>query len=87
MIHAQTATGAGVISLDKVIGAASLASAIEQMAAWSRAQDQMARSPVAAAAPVESISGKLHELAELKDSGILSQQEFDAKKAELLKRL
>lgn len=83
----QTASGAGVISLDKVLGAASLASAIEQMAAWVRSQEHAAQAPGAPSAPAEDISAKLHQLAELRDGGILTREEFDSKKAELLKRL
>ena len=35
----------------------------------------------------EDIAGKLKQLAELRDSGIVSQEEFDTKRAELLSRL
>ena len=45
----------------------------------------------AAAAPVgvkpEDVMGTLEKLGELKSKGILTQEEFDAKKAELLKKL
>lgn len=51
-----------------------------------------AQAAVAAAAPVAAVSASdvmatLEKLGELKDKGILTQEEFDAKKAELLKKL
>lgn len=46
------------------------------------------QSPVQPNAPVsDDIVAKIKQLAELKDSGIISQDEFDAKKAELIARL
>lgn len=42
--------------------------------------------PVTAAAPVD-VTEQLHKLASLRDAGILSDEEFSAKKAELLARL
>jgi membrane protease subunit (stomatin/prohibitin family) len=48
-----------------------------------------AAAPVAAVAGVkaEDIMATLEKLGELKAKGILTQEEFDAKKAELLKKL
>ncbi|MFA6364449.1 SHOCT domain-containing protein [Methanoregula sp.] len=43
--------------------------------------------PVQAIPPVESIPELIQKLAELRDAGIITEQEFDAKKAELLKRI
>ena len=47
--------------------------------------------PAAPAAPVgvrpDEVMATLEKLAELKTKGILTQEEFDAKKAELLKKL
>jgi len=50
---------------------------------------QPADAPAAAAAPVraEDVMATLEKLGELKAKGILTQEEFDAKKAELLKKL
>ncbi len=52
---------------------------------------QHAQPPVAAAAPpvvkAEDVMATLEKLGELKTKGILTQQEFDSKKAELLKKL
>ena len=50
-----------------------------------------AQAAPAAAAPVgvkpEDVMATLEKLGELKSKGILTQEEFDAKKAELLKKL
>ena len=48
-----------------------------------------AAAPVAAAVGLkpEEIMATLEKLADLKAKGILTQEEFDAKKAELLKKL
>jgi membrane protease subunit (stomatin/prohibitin family) len=49
------------------------------------------QTPAAAAAPVgvkpEDVMATLEKLGDLKAKGILTQEEFDAKKAELLKKL
>ncbi|MFT3812816.1 MAG: SPFH domain-containing protein [Acidovorax sp.] len=54
-------------------------------------QQQQPAAPAAAAAPVgvkpEEVMATLEKLADLKAKGILTQEEFDAKKAELLKKL
>lgn len=44
-------------------------------------------SPIQLAYPSESIPDQIRKLAELRDSGILTEEEFSEKKAELLKRL
>jgi hypothetical protein len=48
-----------------------------------------AEAPAAAATPVkpDDVMATLEKLGELKAKGILTQEEFDAKKAELLKKL
>jgi len=70
--------------------------ALGQVLARNRAQglnpQAAAQAAVAAAAPVAAVSASdvmatLEKLGELKDKGILTQEEFDAKKAELLKKL
>ena len=43
--------------------------------------------PVQANQPVESIFDQIRKLAELRDSGIITEQEFTTKKTELLKRI
>ncbi|HEX5391557.1 MAG TPA: SPFH domain-containing protein, partial [Burkholderiaceae bacterium] len=67
--------------------------ALGQVLAQNLAQglNPAAQQPVAAAAPVgvkpDEIMGLLEKLADLKAKGILTAEEFDAKKAELLKKL
>lgn len=51
--------------------------------AW-REQQAQPPPPVAAPPPPADLVTQLRELAELKDQGILTQQEFDAQKARLL---
>ncbi len=83
---------AGLSSLEglpAVPNAAKLRNDIMAMVHFAR---QRAQSPAAAithlpAAPVEDIPAKLKQLAELRDSGILTDAEFQAKKTELLSRL
>ena len=64
--------------------AQNLAQGLQQPAAPAAAQ-------AATAAPVgvrpEEVMATLEKLGELKSKGILTQEEFDAKKAELLKKL
>ena len=43
--------------------------------------------PVASTAPAESITDQIKKLGELRDGGLLTEDEFNAKKAELLARL
>jgi membrane protease subunit (stomatin/prohibitin family) len=54
-------------------------------------QQPVAAQPVAAAAPVgvkpEEVMATLEKLADLKAKGILTEEEFSAKKSELLKKL
>lgn len=47
-------------------------------------QEQKKAAPVVAAAPVPSNAGELKQYKELLDSGVISQEEFDAKKKQLL---
>ena len=56
----------------------------------SQQTSQPAAAPVAAAtpsAPQQDIAGQLHQLGSLRDAGVLTEEEFAAKKAELLARL
>lgn len=46
-----------------------------------------AAAPAAASGPAETVSDQLRQLGELRDAGVLTQEEFDAKKAELLARM
>jgi membrane protease subunit (stomatin/prohibitin family) len=50
-------------------------------------QTAPAAAPAAAGVKPEEVMGTLEKLADLKSKGILTQEEFDAKKAELLKKL
>jgi uncharacterized membrane protein YdbT with pleckstrin-like domain len=47
----------------------------------------MAAAPAAPAAPAASIPDQLAQLAELRDKGVISAAEFEAKKAQLLERM
>lgn len=47
-------------------------------------QPQQATQPEQAAAPQDSTVTELQQLAQLKDQGILTQEEFDAKKKQIL---
>jgi len=48
-------------------------------------QDEMAQQPAPAAAPAEpDLNAQLTQIAQLHDSGILTDEEFAAKKAQLL---
>jgi membrane protease subunit (stomatin/prohibitin family) len=51
------------------------------------AQEAAPAAPAAAAVRPEDVMATLEKLGELKAKGILTQEEFDAKKAELLKKL
>lgn len=64
--------------------------ALSELADLIRSKSEEAHSAVAPAAqpaPTEDIPGQIAKLAELRDTGILTPEEFDAKKAELLARL
>ena len=56
----------------------------QQQAAEQAPQQEYAAPPPAAAAPQESSITQLKELAELKDQGILTEEEFAAQKAKIL---
>jgi putative oligomerization/nucleic acid binding protein len=61
--------------------------AYEQQQAASAQQQQYAApapAPAPAAGPSDEAISKLKELAQLKDQGILTQEEFDAQKAKIL---
>lgn len=47
-------------------------------------QEQMPQQPVQQAAPADDMTVQLQQLAQLKDQGILTQEEFDAKKRQIL---
>lgn len=53
-----------------------------QAARWSADQPQEAPAP--AAAPADPMTAQLEQLAQLKAQGILTQEEFDAKKKQIL---
>lgn len=55
--------------------------------ARSRAEQGPAAPPPSTPTNAENIAEKLKQLGELKDSGLITQDEFDAKKADLLERL
>ncbi len=61
----------------------------QNLAAGLQGQAAPAAAAVAAAAGVkpEDVMATLEKLGDLKSKGILTQEEFDAKKAELLKKL
>lgn len=53
-----------------------------------RLADSPATAPAApAAAPANDIMGQIKQLGELRDAGVLTAEEFDAKKTDLLRRL
>jgi hypothetical protein len=56
----------------------------QQQAAEQAPQQEYAAPPPASAAPQESSITQLKELAELKDQGILTEEEFAAQKAKIL---
>ncbi|HEY4252133.1 MAG TPA: SHOCT domain-containing protein [Roseomonas sp.] len=57
-------------------------------AAYARLEELRHGSPgVAAAAPAKSVTDQLRKLADLRDAGILTEDEFSAKKTELLARI
>jgi Short C-terminal domain len=56
----------------------------KENAEYAQEQPQQAAPPPQAAAPEVDPIQRLRELGELRDQGILTQQEFDAQKAKLL---
>jgi len=83
------ANGGGVVGDAMGLGAGV---ALGQVMAQQLNQGLQGQSPAAAAAaPVavkaDDVMATLEKLGELKTKGILTQEEFDAKKAELLKKL
>jgi membrane protease subunit (stomatin/prohibitin family) len=89
-----SATGGGGIAGDAMgLGAGvALGQVLAQNLAQGLNPNAAATAAVAAAAPVTEISANevmatLEKLGDLKTKGILTQEEFDAKKAELLKKL
>jgi hypothetical protein len=56
----------------------------EEAAAYREMQAQQVAAPPAAAAPAVDVTGELQKLAELKASGVLTDEEFAAAKAKLL---
>ncbi|MGY1632234.1 PH domain-containing protein [Geodermatophilus sp. SYSU D01186] len=59
----------------------------EEVKAAMNAKHVMGQPAPQVAAPQPDIMGQLKQLGELRDAGILTQEEFDTKKAELLARL
>ncbi|MFZ1301455.1 MAG: SHOCT domain-containing protein [Candidatus Microsaccharimonas sp.] len=51
---------------------------------WSNEAQEQAPEPVAAAQAQDDTVAQLQQLAQLKDQGILTQEEFDAKKKQIL---
>lgn len=53
---------------------------------WSQQQEGETQAPAAEApvAPADDMTTQLQQLAQLKDQGILTQEEFDAKKKQIL---
>lgn len=47
-------------------------------------QQAQAQAPAAAPAPADDMTAELQQLAQLKDQGILTQEEFEAKKKQIL---
>jgi uncharacterized membrane protein YdbT with pleckstrin-like domain len=56
----------------------------KKRASWG---NQAAAAPAAPAAPSASIPEQLHQLADLRDRGVITAAEFEAKKAQLLERM
>jgi membrane protease subunit (stomatin/prohibitin family) len=56
----------------------------QDQAAYEQQQQPAAAAPAPAAGPSDDAISKLKELAQLKDQGILTQEEFDAQKAKIL---
>lgn len=54
---------------------------------WLRGGEDPASEPPPAITPPEDVPAKLKQLAELRDAGVVSPEEFEAKKAELLSRM
>ena len=80
------ANGGGVVGDAMGLGAGV---ALGQVMAQQLSQGLQGQNTAAAAAPVKAddVMATLEKLGELKTKGILTQEEFDAKKAELLKKL
>ena len=53
----------------------------------SKARNEPADSSIARTAPAESITDQIKKLGQLRDVGLLTDDEFNTKKAELLARL
>ena len=85
------ANGGGVVSDAMGLGAGVALGQVMAQQLNQGLQGQNAAAAVAAAAPVavkaDDVMATLEKLGELKTKGILTQEEFDAKKAELLKKL
>ena len=58
-----------------------------QMEASARKRASWSQAPPAQAAPAASIPDQIHQLAELRDRGVITAAEFEAKKAQLLERM
>lgn len=73
----------GMARTAAVVGTANAVSHRQQMRY--QAQDQAAAAQQAPQqAPVDDTTAQLQQLAQLKDQGILTQEEFDAKKKQIL---
>jgi membrane protease subunit (stomatin/prohibitin family) len=80
---AENAGGGGVVGDAMGLGAGV---ALGQVMANQLGQGLQGAQPAAVVKPAE-VMATIEKLADLKTKGILTQEEFDAKKAELLKKL
>ena len=56
-------------------------------AGWGKEAPSARRAAAPSAAPTANIPEQLQQLAELRDKGVISAAEFEAKKAQLLERM
>jgi uncharacterized membrane protein YdbT with pleckstrin-like domain len=59
----------------------------KKRAAWSGGTGAQAPPPASPASPAPTLPEQLQQLADLRDRGVLTAEEFDAKKAQLLERM
>jgi hypothetical protein len=71
-----------VIQLEKA-----LFNGVQKFSAQIRESASSARRPSPSAPPSPDIPDQIRKLAKLKDDGIISSEEFEAKKTELLRKL
>jgi Short C-terminal domain len=88
----ETAGGKSIEGLPAAKNGAEIRNRLLALIHWARSQAELASAPSATASgenrpPEQSVTDKLRELADLHASGILNDDEFATKKAELLSRL